>query len=109
MTDQAVAMDIVRAMDGLPLALDQAGAYIEETGESLSNYLTIYQQQRAELLKRRGGIVPDHPSVATTWSAGTADSALKTIGNTRLAGKRRLGYTSVAHKPDPLATVTNLD
>jgi hypothetical protein len=26
-------------MDGLPLALDQAGAYLEETHESLSNYL----------------------------------------------------------------------
>ena len=67
--DRAAAIDIVRAMDGLPLALDQAGAYIEETKESVSNYLSIYQQQRAELLNRRGGLVPGHPdSVATTWS-----------------------------------------
>src|SRR6266699_2423805 len=68
MTERAAPLDIVQAMDGLPLALDQAGAYLEETGESLSNYLRIYQKQRAELLKRRGGLVPDHPSVATTWS-----------------------------------------
>ena len=54
---------------GFPLALDQAGAYLEETKESVSNYLTIYQQQRAVLLKRRGGLVPGHPdSVATIWS-----------------------------------------
>ena len=67
--DRAAAIDIVHAMDGLPLALDQAGAYIEETSESVANYLSIYQQQRAELLKRRGGLVPGHPdSVATTWS-----------------------------------------
>jgi tetratricopeptide (TPR) repeat protein len=67
--DRALAIDIVGVMDGLPLALDQAGAYIEETNESLSSYLTIYHQQRAELLKRRGGLVPIHPdSVATTWS-----------------------------------------
>src|SRR5256714_4351786 len=67
--DRALAIDIVRAMDGLPLALDQAGAYLEETSESLSTYLTLYQQQRGELLKRRGGLVPHHPdSVATTWS-----------------------------------------
>src|SRR2546427_4687927 len=67
--DRTAAIDIVRAMDGLPLALDQAGAYIEETGESVSNYLSIYQEQRAALLKRRGGLVPGHPdSVATTWS-----------------------------------------
>ncbi len=67
--DRAAALKIVRAMDGLPLALDQAGAYIEETKESLTNYLSIYQQQRAALLNRRGGLVPGHPdSVATTWS-----------------------------------------
>jgi len=67
--DRALAIDIVRVMDGLPLALDQAGAYIEETSESLSTYLTLYRQQRTDLLKRRGGLVPHHPdSVATTWS-----------------------------------------
>jgi tetratricopeptide (TPR) repeat protein len=69
MADRAQARDIVQAMGGLPLALDQAGAYLEETGESLSNYLRIYQQRRAALLKRRGGLKPAHPeSVATTWS-----------------------------------------
>jgi tetratricopeptide (TPR) repeat protein len=69
LTDRALALDIVRVMDGLPLALDQAGAYLEETKESLSNYLTLFHQQRGELLKRRGGLVPHHPdSVATTWS-----------------------------------------
>ena len=31
-TNQDTAKEIVQAMDGLPLALDQAGAYIEETG-----------------------------------------------------------------------------
>jgi hypothetical protein len=35
------AQAIVRAMDGLPLALDQAGAYIEETGCGLSAYLEL--------------------------------------------------------------------
>ena len=31
-TDRQIAEQIVAEMDGLPLALDQAGAYIEETG-----------------------------------------------------------------------------
>jgi tetratricopeptide (TPR) repeat protein len=67
--DRASARDIVQEMGGLPLAMDQAGAYLEETGESLSNYLRIYQERRAVLLQRRGGIKPPHPeSVATTWS-----------------------------------------
>src|SRR6266852_3958799 len=38
---RAQAQAIVLAMDGLPLALDQAGAYVEETGCSLSDYLEL--------------------------------------------------------------------
>jgi tetratricopeptide (TPR) repeat protein len=64
-----LAHDIVLEMGGLPLALDQAGAYLEETGESLSNYLSLYQQHRSALLNRRGGFRSPHPeSVATTLS-----------------------------------------
>jgi tetratricopeptide (TPR) repeat protein len=67
--DQANALVIVQEMDGLPLALDQAGAYIEETGCGLAGYLTRYQQRRTALLKERGGYTSDHPEpVATTWS-----------------------------------------
>jgi len=67
--DQATALAIVKEMDGLPLALDQAGAYVEETGCGLAGYLTRYQQRWTELLKARGENTSDHPeSVATTWS-----------------------------------------
>src|SRR5579875_264468 len=64
------AKAIAEALDGLPLALDQAGAYIEETGCSLSDYLERYHTSRAALLRRRGGgPTTDHPeSVAATWS-----------------------------------------
>src|SRR5258708_9702277 len=56
-------------MDGLPLALDQVGAYVQETPCSLADYLKLYQTRGAELLKRRGEVVIDHPaSVVTTWS-----------------------------------------
>jgi hypothetical protein len=67
--DRAAAKNIVKSMDGLPLALDQAGAYIEETQCSVSAYLDSYQKRQAELLKRRGGTGKEHPEpVATTWS-----------------------------------------
>jgi nucleoside phosphorylase/tetratricopeptide (TPR) repeat protein len=65
------ATDIVIALDSLPLALDQAGAYVEETECSFNNYLLIYQARRKELLARRGSnqITEEHPdSVATTFS-----------------------------------------
>lgn len=57
-------------VDGLPLALDQAASYIEETGCSLADYLDLYRSRRAELLKQRGAFNRrDYPrSVATTWS-----------------------------------------
>jgi tetratricopeptide (TPR) repeat protein len=52
----------------LPLALDQAGAYLEETGCTLATYQQLYRSQRRTLLARRVGRIPDHPEpVATTW------------------------------------------
>lgn len=59
--EQEAAWQIVRELDGLPLALDQAGAYIEETSCGLSGYLTLYRQEHKALLKQRGGHVADHP------------------------------------------------
>jgi tetratricopeptide (TPR) repeat protein/transcriptional regulator with XRE-family HTH domain len=66
---QAQAAKIVTALDGLPLALDQAAAYIEETRCGLSQYLDLYGTRRKHLLLRRGRFPIDHPdSVAATWS-----------------------------------------
>jgi len=62
------ARKLVEELDGLPLALDQAGAYIEETGCTLSEYLDLYQKHRLALLKRQSSVSVDHPeSVASTW------------------------------------------
>jgi len=65
-----IAREITQELGGLPLALDQAGAYIEEAAYSLSEYLALYRTQRTALLKRRSrDMNDDHPeSVATTWS-----------------------------------------
>ena len=64
-----IAHTIVTALAGLPLALDQAGGHIEETGCTLSDYQQLYQQHRQELLNWRSQLSPDYPAtVATTWS-----------------------------------------
>ncbi len=64
-----LATTLVNELDGLPLALDQAGAYIEETGCGLPRYLDLYQTQRHILLARRSKRPTSHPEpVATTWS-----------------------------------------
>ena len=72
-TDRQAAEELSRQLGGLPLALDQAGAYLEETGCSLQHYLNLYKSHRAELLHHRGVLALDHPdSVATTWSLSFA-------------------------------------
>jgi nucleoside phosphorylase/tetratricopeptide (TPR) repeat protein len=63
------ATNVVIALDHFPLALDQAGAYIEETRCSVEDYLHLYQDHRQALLARRGLQGSNYPdSVATTWS-----------------------------------------
>jgi tetratricopeptide (TPR) repeat protein len=67
-SDQSMALTLTEELGGLPLALDQAGAYIEETKCGLAGYQQRYRTQRAELLARRGMLVDDHPQpVSTTW------------------------------------------
>ncbi len=67
--DRANALELSVIMDGLPLALDQAAAYIEETDCGLSGYLARYQTRSATLLRLRGESIANHPEpVATTWS-----------------------------------------
>ncbi len=67
--DRSLAEAIVTELGGLPLALDQAGAYIEETNCGLSGYLNLYRTRRKDLLQRRSKLRSEHPEpVATTWS-----------------------------------------
>ncbi len=72
LADRNSAREISRILGGLPLALDQAGAYIEETACSLSDYLARYQKRRATLLNLRdfrGGVSTTHPqSVTATFT-----------------------------------------
>jgi tetratricopeptide (TPR) repeat protein len=71
--DLVLAGKIVTELAGLPLALDQAGAYIEETSCGLQAYLDLYRAHHAELLRARGGLLNDHPEpVATTWQLSFA-------------------------------------
>ena len=65
--DYLAAQQLVELLGALPLALDQAGAYIEEAGCGVADYLERFEQQRAQLLARRGNVTSNHPhSVLTT-------------------------------------------
>jgi tetratricopeptide (TPR) repeat protein/transcriptional regulator with XRE-family HTH domain len=70
-----VAQAITKRLGRLPLALDQAGAYISETGCSLSSYLDRFEQEQVLFLQMRGGTPADHPSPVTM----TFDLALEKV------------------------------
>jgi tetratricopeptide (TPR) repeat protein len=72
--DRESARQLYEELGGLPLALDQAGAFIEETQCGLQEYLRLYHLQRAEVLNLRGeAFFDDHPQpVTTTWSLSFA-------------------------------------
>ena len=55
------------ALGDLPLALEQAGAYIEETAVSLADYLKLFKENRQKILERgKPTAYPD--TIATTWN-----------------------------------------
>ena len=65
--DRSAAADLAGELGGLPLALEQAAAYIQATGGSLIGFLASFRQRRAELLAR-GEATGYAKTVATTWS-----------------------------------------
>jgi len=74
--DRTLALQISSELGGLPLALDQAGAFIEETPCSLAEYLEIYLSEKEKLLAERGGSLGDHQSVTVTFSLAFEKTAV---------------------------------
>jgi hypothetical protein len=57
------------ALDLLPIAVEQAGAYLAETGQSIDDYLTLFGQQANRLSEQ----LPDFPvAVSGAWAISTA-------------------------------------
>ena len=86
-------------MDGLPLALDQAGAYIQETQKSVKEYVTLYTDQvkRTQLLHQRGELITNHPESVTT----TFTLSFEKIKNTDRAAAYLLQLCAFLH-PDAI-------
>jgi Tetratricopeptide repeat len=65
--DRQAARDVADMLGGLPLALEQAAAYMRAIGDTLAGYLTLFRQRRAELLAR-GEPTGYTKTVASTWA-----------------------------------------
>ena len=64
--DQQAALELADELGGLPLALEQAAAYVQASGETLAGYLALFRRRRTDLLVR-GEPTGYHHTVATTW------------------------------------------
>ena len=70
-TDERAAGELAGELGGLPLALEQAAAYMRASGRSVGGYLELFRARRAELLGR-GEAAGYDKQVATTWSLALA-------------------------------------
>jgi tetratricopeptide (TPR) repeat protein len=64
--DRDAALELARALGGLPLALEQAAAYIKATPLTVRGYLDLFRQRRKDMLDRGEPTRPDE-RVSTTW------------------------------------------
>ena len=65
--DRQAARDLADVLGGLPLALEQAAAYMQAVGDTLAGYLALFRQRRAEMLAR-GEPTGYSKTVASTWA-----------------------------------------
>ena len=65
--DRQTAQDLADLLGGLPLALEQAAAYVHAVADTLAGYLALFRHRRAEMLAR-GEPTGYDKTVATTWA-----------------------------------------
>jgi hypothetical protein len=95
--DQAAAWELAAELGGLPLALEQAAAYMQATGTMMARYLSLFRDRQADLLAR--GEATGHPAdVAATL--GLALSRLAGQAPAAAALLRLLAF--LAPEPVPL-------
>jgi hypothetical protein len=95
--DRMAARELAGLLGGLPLALEQAAAYLQAAGTTLARYLLLFRDRQADLLAR--GEVAGHPDVAATL--GLALSRLAGEAPAAAGLVRLLAF--LAPEPVPLA------
>ncbi|MCE5237626.1 TIR domain-containing protein, partial [bacterium] len=92
--NRAMADELAKELGYLPLALEQAAAYIHQQHGTLEHYLEQYAQHRQRLLARRQPGATRYPdSVATTWQM-----SIEKLGPEAVSILRVLAFVA----PDPL-------
>lgn len=95
--DEMAARELAAELGGLPLALEQAAAYAQATGMTLTAYLALLRERSADLLAR--GEPAGHVNVAATFSL--AISRLQADSPAAVGLLRLLAF--LAPEPVPVA------
>lgn len=70
--EEAASAELASELGGLPLALEQAAAYLRATGRTIPDYLRVFRDRRAELVAR--DVPPGYDKrVTTTWALALAE------------------------------------
>ncbi|KAF8344989.1 P-loop containing nucleoside triphosphate hydrolase protein [Amanita rubescens] len=78
-----LAQQLVLQLDGIPLAIDQAGAYIHSCGCSMNGYLELYTRYKNNLMRNTPGF--EGASEYGTSTYGTWDISMRKMED--IAGK----------------------
>jgi Domain of unknown function (DUF4062) len=82
--EEVAAGELADELGGLPLALEQAGAYMQASSRSIAGYLGLFRARRAEVLDK-GEPAGYDKRVTTTWAL-----AFAALGQVGPAGLLRL-------------------
>ena len=69
-SNRDAANDLAGELGDLPLALEQAGAYVETTGKPIADYLRLFRGKQREMIQLGGRGQPAtgyEATIATTW------------------------------------------
>jgi tetratricopeptide (TPR) repeat protein len=101
-TDDADALALAKDLGCLPLALEQAGAFIVEDGCSFAEYRKLWQKKDAEVVTWHTHLMKYPRSVATTWQ-----TSFEKVGPDGQALLNILCW--LAPEPIPLTMLEKLD
>jgi tetratricopeptide (TPR) repeat protein len=72
--ERRAAEDLAKELGYLPLALEQAAAYISARQTSFQDYLNSFHERGLDTLKAQGPVAGDYPhSILTTWALNLAE------------------------------------
>ncbi len=112
--DEKGSKALAEALGGLPLALEHAGAYVEEHSANFSGYLLLFQKRQKDVLGRAQPPTGYEATVATTWAISFVEVEKGSEAAAQLMNLcaflapddigREMLRSGAKHLPEPLAT-----